>query len=76
MLEVLYGTNDPQRLFNFMLMHVMPGRLMLKRGQAFLLEAITAEPNHRRRFRIADPALTEGLSHGYRAGRLTRDLCQ
>ena len=61
-LEVLYGANDLQRLFTFMLMHVLPGRLMLKRGQAFLLEAITAEPNHRRRFRIADPALTAGLS--------------
>jgi hypothetical protein len=69
-LEVLYATNDPQRLFKFMLMHVMPGRLMLKTGHAFLLEPIGAEPNYRRRFRIADPALTEGLSTVV-SGRIT-----
>jgi hypothetical protein len=62
LLEVIYGTNDPQLLFKFMLMHVLPGRLMLKPGHTFLLESVAAAPNYRRRFRIADPALTEGLS--------------
>ena len=62
-LDALYGTNDPELLFRFMLMHVMPGRLMLKRGQTFVLEPIAAVPTHRRRFRIADAALTASLSH-------------
>ncbi len=61
-LEALYGTNDPQRLFKFFLMHVMPGRLMLKHEQAFILEEITDQPAHVRRFRVVDPALIESLS--------------
>jgi hypothetical protein len=61
-LEALYGANDPGLLFRFMLMHVLPGRLRLKQGQAFILEPIAAEPAHRRRFRVADAALTETLS--------------
>jgi hypothetical protein len=62
MLEAIYATNDPALLFGFLLMHVIPGRLTLKRGQAFMLEPITGEPAYRRRFRIADAALTESVS--------------
>jgi hypothetical protein len=60
-LEVLYGANDPQRLFKFFLMHVMPGRLKLKQGQAFILEPIADRPHHERRFRVAEPALINTL---------------
>jgi hypothetical protein len=61
-LEVLYRTNDPRRLFKFFLMHVMPGRLKLKQGQAFILERIADRPPHERRFRVAEPALIKTLS--------------
>jgi hypothetical protein len=43
-------------------MHVMPGRLMLKHGQAFILEQIAGQPLHERRFRVAEPALLNTLS--------------
>jgi hypothetical protein len=61
-LDMLYGLGNLQDLFKFMLMHVIPGRLTLKRGQAFLLEPIGHKPNETRRFRIADPTLTESLA--------------
>jgi hypothetical protein len=61
-IEALYNANDAQLLFKFFLMHVMPGRLALKHGQAFILEAIAGQPPHERRFRIAEPALLNTLS--------------
>ena len=61
-IEALYSANDVQRLFKFFLMHVMPGRLMLKHGQAFILEQIAGQPLHERRFRVAEPALLNTLS--------------
>jgi hypothetical protein len=61
-LDVLYELGDPQLLFKFMLMHAMPGLLMLKAGQAFVLEHGAAHPACHPRFRIADAALTESLS--------------
>jgi hypothetical protein len=61
-LDILYDIGEPQYLFKFMLMHAMPGRLMLRAGQAFVLERAATQPSYRPRFRIADPALTESLS--------------
>ena len=69
-LDVLYRANDPELLFRFILLHILPGRLMLKRGQAFILEPIAAEPSYRRRFRIADTALTDSLVDNV-TGRVT-----
>jgi hypothetical protein len=60
-LRALMSANDTPRLFKFFLMHAVPGRLVLKPGQAFILERIAGELPHRRRFRIADAALTESL---------------
>jgi hypothetical protein len=61
-LDVLYGLGNPQHIFKFILMHVMPGRLMLKAGQTFVLERAATQPPYCPRFRIADAALTESLS--------------
>ena len=61
-LDLLYDLGEPQHLFKFILMHVMRGRLMLKAGQAFVLERAATHPSYRPRFRIADVALTESLS--------------
>jgi hypothetical protein len=57
-------------LFRFILLHILPGRLMLKRGQAFVLEPFAAEPSHRRRFRITDAALTDSRADKV-TGRVT-----
>jgi hypothetical protein len=61
-IEALYQANDAHGLFRFFLMHVMPGRLTLKHGQAFILEPIAGQPPHKRRFRVAEAALVETLS--------------
>jgi hypothetical protein len=58
-LEQLYELSDPRLLFKFLLMHSFAGRLMLKPGQAFVLEGTMASPFGRPHFRIADAALTE-----------------
>jgi hypothetical protein len=61
-LHNIYGLGDLRLLFKFMLMHVMPGRLMLKAGQAFVLKPAGTEPSYHTRFRIADAALTGTLT--------------
>jgi hypothetical protein len=69
-LDSLYASNDLQRLFSFILMHVMPGRLMLKPAQAFIIERRAAHPPDRPRFRIVDAALSESLPAAV-TGRIT-----
>lgn len=61
-LELLYDLGDPRSVFDFLLMHVVPGRLALKTGQTFVLERAASQPSYCPRLRIADAALVESLS--------------
>ncbi len=69
-LNILYDLGNPQHVFNFLLMHVMSERLVLKAGQTFILERIEKQPLCRPRFRIADSALTSSMSAAV-TGRIT-----
>jgi len=59
--EAIYDLGDPQRLFKLLLMHVLPGRLLLKVGQSFILEHIPGQPSYRPRFRIIETELAHSL---------------
>jgi hypothetical protein len=61
-LDFIYGLGDPQHAVKFLLMHVIPGRLMLKVGQSFVFERAAGQPAYRPRFRIIDPELALCLS--------------
>jgi hypothetical protein len=61
-LEHLYSLNDRRRLFAFLLMHVLPGRLMLKTGQTFVFERAVGQPSRRPRFRVVEPELANAVT--------------
>jgi hypothetical protein len=60
-LNDLYGQNDLRQLFEFLLIHVIPGRLMLKVGQTFVFERTGRQSPYRSRFRIVEPELASSL---------------
>ena len=62
-LKLLYGLGNPRHVLKFILMHVIPGRLMLKFGQSFVLEQAAGRPSYRPRLRVIDPALAHVLSN-------------
>ena len=64
-LNLLYDLPDPKHLFEFMLMHVVPGRLILKVGHTFALQlAVAKQTPYPPRFRIVDPAFAESEPTG------------
>ncbi len=79
-LETIYGLGDPQRFFKLLLIYMLPGQLLLKLGQSFVLEKIPGQPTYRPRFRIIDAELSNSLSDAVtgrissRAAMLTDDL--
>lgn len=68
-LEHLYSLNDRRQLIAFLLMHVLPGRLMLKAGQAFVFERAAEQAPFRPRLRMVEPELTDSLT-GVATGRV------
>lgn len=60
-LGAIYDLGDPRRFFRLLLMHMLPGRLLLKLGQSFVLEQIPEQPSYRPRFRIIDAELSSSL---------------
>ena len=62
-LDHLYGLNDPRQFFAFFLMHVIPGRLILKVGQTFVIERAAGQPPYRPRLRVMEPELTNSLTN-------------
>jgi hypothetical protein len=62
-LKLLYRLGNPKHVLWFVLMHVIPGRLMLKFGQSFVLEQAAGRPAYRPRLRVIDPALAHVFSN-------------
>jgi hypothetical protein len=61
-LQSIYDLGDPRKVLKLLLMHVLPGRLLLREGQVFILEAMPEHPSYRPRFRIIEPELSRSLS--------------
>jgi hypothetical protein len=61
-LDHVYRLTDRKQFFAFLLMHVIPGRLMLKVGQTFVFERVAGQPASRPRLRVVEPELTNSLT--------------
>ena len=61
-LETIYTIGDPQRVLRLLLMHALPGRLLLKVGQSFVFEQVPGQPAYRPRFRVIEAELSHSLS--------------
>jgi hypothetical protein len=60
-LQRLYAEGNSRSVLQFMLMHVIPGRLTLKPEQSFVFEAAAGRPSYRPRLRVIDAALAHAL---------------
>jgi hypothetical protein len=60
-LDKLYDLEDPQNVLKFLLMHVIPGQLVLKMQHPFVLERAAGRPLYRPRLRVIDPALVRSM---------------
>jgi fasciclin domain-containing protein len=60
-LDKLYDLGDPQNVLKFLLMHVIPGQLILRMQHSFVLERTVGRPPHRPRLRVIDPALVRSM---------------
>jgi hypothetical protein len=68
-LQRLYASGNPQYVLQFMLMHVVPGRLTLKADHPFAFEKAAGRPSYRPRLRVIDSALAHVLT-GAMIGRI------
>jgi hypothetical protein len=59
--ELVCDLGDPRQLLKLLLMHVLPGQLVLRPGQSFVLERIPERPSYRPRFRAIEDELLQSL---------------
>jgi hypothetical protein len=61
-LQHLFARGKAQYVLQFILMHVIPGRLMLKAEHPFIFEKAADRPSYHPRLRVIDSALTHVLT--------------